>query len=71
MTVMLSALVVLCTGLLESLTRAVKLEVPAMIGVPAMTPFELRLKPVGRDPDPETIVQFKGAVPPVAVSVAE
>ena len=53
-TVMLSALVVLCTGLLESLTCAVKLKVPVVVGVPVMAPvLAFSAKPAGRGRDPE------------------
>jgi hypothetical protein len=40
------------TGLLESVTCTVKLEVPVAVGVPVMAPLEaLRLSPPGREPD--------------------
>ena len=49
--VMLSAFVVFCAGLLESLTCAVKLKVPAALGVPVIAPlFAFRFKPAGRAP---------------------
>jgi hypothetical protein len=43
--------------------------VPAVVGVPEMTPLVLRVNPAGKVP--ETIVQVYGAVPPLAVSVWE
>ena len=47
----LSALVVLCWGLLTSVTRAVKLKVPSVVGVPVMAPlFGFRFRPAGSDP---------------------
>ena len=55
-----------CTGVLESLTVAVKFAVPLAVGVPEMTPVpEPRTRPVGRLP---AMDQVYGAVPPVAVS---
>jgi hypothetical protein len=40
------------TALAESITFAVKLDVPPVPGVPLMTPVEaLRLSPVGREPE--------------------
>ena len=49
--VMPSDPVAVCIGLLASLTRAIKLNVPAAVGVPVMAPLEeLSARPVGRDP---------------------
>lgn len=49
--VRLSDPVAVWTGLLASLTRAVKLKDPAVLGVPVMAPLEvLSVRPVGRDP---------------------
>src|SRR3990170_5051472 len=45
-----SACVAVAAGVAESLTRTVKLEVPAAVGVPLITPAALRLKPAGRLP---------------------
>jgi hypothetical protein len=40
------------TGLLESVTCTVKLEVPVAVGVPVMAPLEaLRLSPPGSEPE--------------------
>ena len=62
--------VAVCTGLLASLTRAVKLKRPATVGVPVMTPLAaLSAKPAGREPLP--MDQVQGVVPPLAASVPE
>jgi hypothetical protein len=50
-TVMESDLVTEAAGEEESVTCTVKVEVPAVVGVPEITPAELRLSPAGRDPD--------------------
>jgi hypothetical protein len=52
----------------ESVTVTVKLEVPAVVGVPEMTPVAgAKVRPVGRVP---TVTdQVKGAVPPLAARV--
>ncbi len=53
-----------------SVTFAVKLEVPDVVGVPVMAPDEaLRESPAGRLPDCSDHVY--GVVPPVAVSATE
>ena len=50
-TVMLKALLATCCGLPASLTRAVKVKVPALVGVPVMAPVAvLSAKPPGSDP---------------------
>jgi hypothetical protein len=68
--VILSGLVVVCTGLLASLTCTVKLKTPTAVGVPLITPlFTLSPRPVGRDPF--AIDHKYGVVPPLAVSAAE
>jgi len=65
-----SALVAVWAGELESVTMAVKLKVPAVVGVPEMAPvLALRVRPGGRVP--VEIDQVYGVVPPLAVSVAE
>jgi len=52
---------------LESTICAEKLKAPAVVGVPEMTPVPaLKARPAGREP---TVVNFKGAVPPLAFSV--
>jgi len=43
----------ICAGFPASLTEAVKLNVPLVVGVPEMAPVPgLRLRPVGRLPEP-------------------
>ena len=53
---------------LESCTLTVKLEVPAVVGVPVIDP-ELSESPAGRDPD--EMDQVYGVVPPVGASDCE
>jgi hypothetical protein len=50
-----------------SVTRTVKFDVPAVVGVPLITPPELRDSPDGRLP--ESSDQLYGVTPPVAASV--
>jgi len=45
-----SALVVVAAGAEASVTRTVKLDVPAAVGVPLITPAALRVNPAGRVP---------------------
>jgi hypothetical protein len=53
---------------LASVTRTVKLEVPAVVGVPDIIPVPAaKLKPAGKVP--VTIDQLEGGVPPVAFKV--
>src|SRR5205809_1055955 len=52
---------------LLSTTCTVKLNVPATVGVPLMTPPELIVKPLGNDPDASD--KTKDPVPPVAETV--
>jgi hypothetical protein len=47
----------------------VKVELPAVVGVPDSTPAELSVRPAGREP--EFTDQVYGVVPPVAVRVTE
>ena len=49
--VMESAWVAVAAGEAESVTRTVKLEEPAAVGVPLITPAALRFNPAGRVPD--------------------
>src|SRR5574342_517999 len=66
----LKAFVSVCAGLVESLTRAKKLYVPAVVGVPEMTPVPLLSdRPAGSEP--LEIDQVYGVVPPLAVNVPE
>ena len=51
-----------------SVTVAVKLKVPAMVGVPDRTPVAARLTPGGGAP--LVRLQVKGGLSPVAVSTA-
>jgi hypothetical protein len=51
----------------SSVTWNVMLEVPAVVGVPPITPVADKLRPAGSVP--EDTHQLYGAVPPVAVSV--
>ena len=61
---------VTCAGLLLSVTVAVKVEVPPVVGVPAIAPVaELRVNPAGRWP--EVIAQLYGVAPPVAWRACE
>ena len=54
-------------GDVESVTRIVKLDVPAAVGVPEITPAVLNVRPAGSEP--LSRLHAKGGVPPVAVSV--
>jgi hypothetical protein len=67
--VMEKALDAFCTGEEESVTCAVKLDWPALVGVPLIVPFVLKLRPAGRVPDAN--VHEYGSVPPDALSVVE
>ena len=48
--VMLSAWVLVCGGVLESVAETVKLEVPAAVGVPEIVPELLSASPAGKLP---------------------
>jgi hypothetical protein len=54
-------------ALLAPVTRTVKVEVPAVVGVPLIAPPVDRERPAGRGP--EETDQLYGCVPPVAASV--
>ena len=54
---------------LPSVTCAVKLKLPAAIGVPDNNPLLLRVSPPGSDPD--AMLNTKGPLPPEAASVCE
>ena len=56
-------------GVVKSVTCTVKLELPVLLGVPAMAPLDERLRPDGNEP--AVIVHRYGGVPPEAESVAE
>jgi hypothetical protein len=63
-------LALVCTGLPESVTLAVNLNVPAAVGVPEITPvLAMSDRPGGKEP--EAIAQLYGGVPPLAVSIPE
>jgi hypothetical protein len=67
---MLNVAVAVCRGLLASVALTVKLYVPAVVGVPEMTPvLPDNLKPAGSAPP--LIAHVYGVVPPLAASVAE
>jgi len=57
-------------GVLESTTWIEKLVLPALVGVPLMTPAEERVNPAGNE---VLFARLKvyGVTPPVAVKVAE
>jgi hypothetical protein len=59
-----------CAGLSASVTVAVKLDVPLVVGVPEITPLlGARLSPAGRLP--EVIDHLYGAAPPLALRAVE
>ncbi len=70
-----AALIVISKALLlvapaKSVTRAVKLEVPAVVGVPEISPVAaLSVNPAGSEP--VLLDHVYGGVPPVAVKVCE
>src|ERR1017187_2428787 len=69
-TVMLKALLANCWGLPASVTRALKVKIPVLVGVPVTVPLTaLSARPPGRDP--LAIDQAYGVVPPVADRAAE
>ena len=44
------AIAVLAVGVSESVTETVKLEVPAVVGLPEIAPAALRVRPAGKLP---------------------
>ena len=70
-----AAPIIICNDLLavwdvggvESVTCTVKLDVPAAVGVPEITPAVLTVRPAGSVPLAR--LHAKGGVPPVAVTV--
>lgn len=62
------AVAVSAVGVVESVTRTVKSDVPAALGVPVTTPLDERLSPAGGEP--KVVVHEYGAVPPEATRVA-
>ena len=69
MTAMLSCFVAVRTGLPESATWTVNVDVPVAVGVPEITPPELRLKPLGRVP--EAKLHVTAPAPPLACRETE
>jgi hypothetical protein len=64
------ACVAVCDGLPESVTWTLKLEVPAVLGVPLIAPvLGFKVKPAGSEP--LEIDQVYGVAPPLAVTEAE
>ena len=65
---MVSDCVAVCA--VESVTFAVKLNDPAVVGVPEITPVDaVRLNPAGSVP--ELMLQLYGVVPPLASIIVE
>ncbi len=58
-----------CTGLLLSVTVAVKLEVPLAVGIPEINPEGDKVSPEGRLP--AVMDQLYGAVPPLTWRLCE
>jgi hypothetical protein len=58
-----------CAGLLESVRRTVKSEIPAVVGVPLMTPPDDSARPAGNVP--EALDHAYGVVPLTPAKVAE
>src|SRR5260370_14823999 len=69
LTAMLSCFVAVRAGLPESATWTVKVDVPAAVGVPEITPPLLRLKPLGSVP--EAKLHVRAPAPPLACRVTE
>jgi hypothetical protein len=66
---MLNDCVAVCAvGAVESVTLAVKLNVPAVVGVPEIVPLAAAsVRPAGSAP--ELMLQLYGVVPPLAANV--
>jgi hypothetical protein len=63
---MLKELDLVCCGELESVTVAVKVNVPTAVGVPEITPVELfSVSPAGSAP--EVTLHAQGVAPPAAI----
>ena len=63
-----SACVSVCGGLSLSVTCTVKLDVPAAVGIPLITPVDALMdNPTGSAPD--EMDQLYGVAPPVALTV--
>jgi hypothetical protein len=61
--VMLSCFVTLCCGVPESVACTLKIDVPAVVGVPVICPAVLNVNPAGRLP--RVTDHDIGAVPPL------
>jgi hypothetical protein len=68
-TVMLNDFVAVCAvGAVESVTLAVKVNVPAAVGVPVIVPLAAAIvRPAGNVP--ELMLQLYGVVPPLAANI--
>ena len=55
-----------CAGVELSLTPTAKLKLPALVGVPEITPPPAKVSPGGRTP--RTTLHVYGGVPPLACS---
>jgi hypothetical protein len=66
---MLRALLLVSTGLLESLTWTWNDDVPVVVGVPEMEPELERVRPAGSEP--WVTFQRYGGTPPLAARLAE
>lgn len=69
LTVSVNDRVAVCCGDEESFTGTVKVNAPVCVVVPERIPPELRLNPLGSEP--EDTVQLYGVLPPVALIVLE
>jgi hypothetical protein len=69
-TVIESDCVTATAGASESCACTVNVEVPVAVGVPPIV-APVRVNPAGREPEPETIDQLYGLIPPVAVRPTE
>jgi hypothetical protein len=58
---------VCAVGVVESVTLAVKLKEPAVVGVPEIVPVAESVRPAGKAP--EVMLQLYGVVPPLAAKV--
>ena len=70
MTTMLNCFVAVCCGLPLSAACTVNVLVPVTAGAPVIWPADESVSPAGKT-EPVANDQVSGAVPPLAVSVAE
>jgi hypothetical protein len=54
-------------GVVASVALTVKMETPAVVGVPLIVPFAASVRPLGSEP--EVMVQVYGVEPPEAARV--